>query len=184
MRRQGPPKKTDPLRCQGAPPPGLCPGHPSKCQQPLRPAASSNPLWSSARWTGPWPDRQRSSQALTPPPAWAPRELCRSRWRRKGEKPLHSQELRGCELRGPLSRSFQLGTLRGCRLVDVHSLFTSGSAAGAWGGEGPRSPGRGKAGSLGGQEGSLSQGLGLALTSLSRSCHIWLPGSPPVNWQD
>lgn len=25
---------------------------------------------------------------------------------------------------------------------------------------------------------------GLALTSLDRSCHIWLPGSPPVDRQD
>lgn len=32
--------------------------------------------------------------------------------------------------------------------------------------------------------GSCHRDSGLALTSLSRPCHIWLPGSPHGNWQD
>lgn len=38
--------------------------------------------------------------------------------------------------------------------------------------------------SLGSPSQALSWESGLVLISLGEPCHIWLPGSPHVNWQD
>lgn len=108
------PPQNSPLRCQDAPPPALCPGQPSKCHQPLRPAASSNPLPRSdlafpSPQGGQGPgrtDKGPPRPSHRPSPNLGTPGTLPAGWGREGEKPLHSQGTEGpllstSDLRGP-----------------------------------------------------------------------------------